>query len=194
MFSFFFFCKMYISKGSSAPTSLYMFLRLNEMRSSSEDVSWRDGVQRRVVRSREPALLLAASGGGGGDLWQHRRHQRPSSPLQARRPRLHPARLQQGEDCGLCHTWRSSVDDFCCSKFFPDDFMCVCEQKLTAYLDLTLRTCFVIPLNTSVVLPPQDLIDLFSQLMVSTVPPSSTWRHRWKSRLGWRTNRTHKSC
>lgn len=47
---------------------------------------------------------------------------------------------------------------------------CVCEQKLTAYLDLTLRTCFVIPLNTSVVLPPQDLIDLFSQLMVSTVP------------------------
>lgn len=44
----------------------------------------------------------------------------------------------------------------------------VCEQKLTAYLDLTLRTCFVIPLNTSVVLPPQDLIDLFSQLMVSS--------------------------
>uniref|UniRef100_A0A3Q2PKL9 Integral membrane protein 2 n=1 Tax=Fundulus heteroclitus TaxID=8078 RepID=A0A3Q2PKL9_FUNHE len=42
------------------------------------------------------------------------------------------------------------------------------NRKLTAYLDLTLRTCFVIPLNTSVVLPPQDLIDLFSQLMVST--------------------------
>ncbi|XP_003970165.2 integral membrane protein 2A [Takifugu rubripes] len=38
------------------------------------------------------------------------------------------------------------------------------NRKLTAYLDLTLRTCFVIPLNTSVVLPPQDLIDLFSQL------------------------------
>uniref|UniRef100_A0A3Q3B8X0 Integral membrane protein 2 n=1 Tax=Kryptolebias marmoratus TaxID=37003 RepID=A0A3Q3B8X0_KRYMA len=40
------------------------------------------------------------------------------------------------------------------------------HRKLTAYLDLTLRTCFVIPLNTSVVLPPQDLIDLFSQLIV----------------------------
>ncbi|XP_075999607.1 integral membrane protein 2A-like [Genypterus blacodes] len=39
------------------------------------------------------------------------------------------------------------------------------NRKLTAYLDLTRRTCFVIPLNTSVVLPPQDLIDLFSQLM-----------------------------
>ncbi|KAJ0050372.1 hypothetical protein NL108_018154 [Boleophthalmus pectinirostris] len=37
------------------------------------------------------------------------------------------------------------------------------NRKLTAYLDLTLRTCFVIPLNTSVVLPPQDLIrSLFS--------------------------------
>uniref|UniRef100_A0A3B5LP18 Integral membrane protein 2 n=1 Tax=Xiphophorus couchianus TaxID=32473 RepID=A0A3B5LP18_9TELE len=36
------------------------------------------------------------------------------------------------------------------------------NRKLTAYLDLTLKTCFVIPLNTSVVLPPQDLIDLFS--------------------------------
>lgn len=39
------------------------------------------------------------------------------------------------------------------------------NRKLTAYLDLTLRTCFVIPLNTSVVLPPQDLMDLFMQLM-----------------------------
>ncbi|CAL8306466.1 unnamed protein product [Arctogadus glacialis] len=39
------------------------------------------------------------------------------------------------------------------------------HRKLTAYLDLTLRTCFVIPLNTSVVLPPQDLMDLFMQLM-----------------------------
>ncbi|XP_055769965.1 integral membrane protein 2B-like isoform X2 [Salvelinus fontinalis] len=39
------------------------------------------------------------------------------------------------------------------------------QKKLTAYLDLTLRTCFVIPLNTSVVLPPQDLMDLFMQLM-----------------------------
>uniref|UniRef100_G3Q3U5 Integral membrane protein 2 n=1 Tax=Gasterosteus aculeatus aculeatus TaxID=481459 RepID=G3Q3U5_GASAC len=39
------------------------------------------------------------------------------------------------------------------------------NRKLTAYLDLTLRTCFVIPLNTSVVLLPQDLIDLFSQLI-----------------------------
>ncbi|XP_062856457.1 integral membrane protein 2A-like [Trichomycterus rosablanca] len=39
------------------------------------------------------------------------------------------------------------------------------KRKLTAYLDLTLGNCFVIPLNTSVVMPPQDLLDLFLQLM-----------------------------
>ncbi|XP_023672177.1 integral membrane protein 2A [Paramormyrops kingsleyae] len=39
------------------------------------------------------------------------------------------------------------------------------QRKLTAYLDLTLRSCYVIPLNTSVVMPPQDLLDLFVQLM-----------------------------
>uniref|UniRef100_A0A8C5HZW3 Integral membrane protein 2 n=1 Tax=Gouania willdenowi TaxID=441366 RepID=A0A8C5HZW3_GOUWI len=38
------------------------------------------------------------------------------------------------------------------------------NRKLTTYLDLTTRTCYLIPLNTSLVLPPQDLIDLFSQL------------------------------
>uniref|UniRef100_A0A3Q3AW59 Integral membrane protein 2 n=1 Tax=Kryptolebias marmoratus TaxID=37003 RepID=A0A3Q3AW59_KRYMA len=49
-------------------------------------------------------------------------------------------------------------------------------RLLTAYLDLTLRTCFVIPLNTSVVLPPQDLIDLFSQLILHTHLPSDSYR------------------
>ncbi|XP_036404521.1 integral membrane protein 2A-like isoform X1 [Megalops cyprinoides] len=39
------------------------------------------------------------------------------------------------------------------------------KRKLTAYLDLNLGNCFVIPLNTSVVMPPQDLLDLFQQLM-----------------------------
>ncbi|XP_061690537.1 integral membrane protein 2A-like [Syngnathoides biaculeatus] len=38
------------------------------------------------------------------------------------------------------------------------------NRNLTAYLDLTLGTCFVIPLNRSVVLPPQDLTDFLSQL------------------------------
>ncbi|KAM6953591.1 integral membrane protein 2A-like [Aplochiton taeniatus] len=53
-------------------------------------------------------------------------------------------------------------------RFYPGDPAYILHdfhKKLTAYLDLTLRTCFVIPLNTSVVLPPQDLLDLFMQLM-----------------------------
>ncbi|XP_036380204.1 integral membrane protein 2A-like [Megalops cyprinoides] len=39
------------------------------------------------------------------------------------------------------------------------------DSKMTTYLDLTLNTCFVIPLNTSVVMSPQDLQDLFEQLL-----------------------------
>ncbi|MEQ2163372.1 Integral membrane protein 2B, partial [Goodea atripinnis] len=32
--------------------------------------------------------------------------------------------------------------------------------RLTAYLDLNLNKCYVIPLNTSIVMPPRDLLDL----------------------------------
>ncbi|KAK6473625.1 integral membrane protein 2A-like [Huso huso] len=42
------------------------------------------------------------------------------------------------------------------------------DRKLTAYLDLQLDTCYVIPLNTSVVMPPRDLLDLFLQLMTAS--------------------------
>ncbi|XP_015207214.1 integral membrane protein 2A-like [Lepisosteus oculatus] len=42
------------------------------------------------------------------------------------------------------------------------------DRKLTAYLDLNLDTCFVIPLNSSVVMPPEDLLDLFVQLMTGS--------------------------
>ncbi|KAG2463553.1 ITM2A protein, partial [Polypterus senegalus] len=41
-------------------------------------------------------------------------------------------------------------------------------RKLTAYLDLKLSNCYVIPLNTSVVMPPRDLLDLFIELMTAS--------------------------
>uniref|UniRef100_A0A8D0BYP5 Integral membrane protein 2 n=1 Tax=Salvator merianae TaxID=96440 RepID=A0A8D0BYP5_SALMN len=40
------------------------------------------------------------------------------------------------------------------------------DRLLTAYLDLQLGNCYVIPLNTSVVMPPRNLIDLFAKLAV----------------------------
>ncbi|NWR66118.1 ITM2A protein, partial [Bucorvus abyssinicus] len=38
------------------------------------------------------------------------------------------------------------------------------DRLLTAYLDLQLGNCYVIPLNTSIVMPPRNLMDLFAKL------------------------------
>lgn len=44
------------------------------------------------------------------------------------------------------------------------------SQRLTAYLDLSLNKCYIIPLNTSVVMPPRDLLELLINFKV-TAPP-----------------------
>uniref|UniRef100_A0A3Q0R1V6 Integral membrane protein 2 n=1 Tax=Amphilophus citrinellus TaxID=61819 RepID=A0A3Q0R1V6_AMPCI len=61
---------------------------------------------------------------------------------------------------------------FCGVNYREEDFMIqeeeeVCQNSgsylfllLTAYLDLSLNRCYVIPLNTSIVMPPRDLLDL----------------------------------
>lgn len=48
-------------------------------------------------------------------------------------------------------------------------------QRLTAYYDLSLNKCYIIPLNTSVVKPPKDLVDLLNNMKV---PPPPTPRLR----------------
>lgn len=45
--------------------------------------------------------------------------------------------------------------------------VCVCSQKLTAYYDLSLNKCYIIPLNTSIVMPPRDLLELLAKSEVS---------------------------
>lgn len=40
-------------------------------------------------------------------------------------------------------------------------------QRLTAYLDLSLNKCYVIPLNTSIVMPPKDFLDLLINVKVT---------------------------
>ncbi|XP_024120055.1 integral membrane protein 2Ba isoform X2 [Oryzias melastigma] len=42
----------------------------------------------------------------------------------------------------------------------PADIVHDFERRLTAYLDLNLDKCYVIPLNTSTVMPPRDLMEL----------------------------------
>ncbi|XP_013364285.1 PREDICTED: integral membrane protein 2A isoform X2 [Chinchilla lanigera] len=38
------------------------------------------------------------------------------------------------------------------------------EKGMTAYLDMLLGNCFLMPLNTSIVMPPKNLVELFSKL------------------------------
>lgn len=45
--------------------------------------------------------------------------------------------------------------------------MCVSSQGLTAYYDLTLNKCYIIPLNTSIVMPPRDMLELLANFKVS---------------------------
>ncbi|EAW98590.1 integral membrane protein 2A, isoform CRA_a [Homo sapiens] len=38
------------------------------------------------------------------------------------------------------------------------------EKGMTAYLDLLLGNCYLMPLNTSIVMPPKNLVELFGKL------------------------------
>ncbi|CAJ0943853.1 unnamed protein product [Ranitomeya imitator] len=47
------------------------------------------------------------------------------------------------------------------------------DNLLTAYLDLQLQKCYIISLNTSVVLPPRNLMDLFMKLASGSYLPQT---------------------
>uniref|UniRef100_A0A3P8TQR8 Integral membrane protein 2 n=1 Tax=Amphiprion percula TaxID=161767 RepID=A0A3P8TQR8_AMPPE len=46
-------------------------------------------------------------------------------------------------------------------------------RGLTAYLDLSLNKCYVIPLNTSIVMPPRDFLELLVNVKAGTYLPQS---------------------
>ncbi|MGH0117473.1 UNVERIFIED_CONTAM: hypothetical protein FKN15_078167 [Acipenser sinensis] len=49
--------------------------------------------------------------------------------------------------------------------------------RLTAYLDLSLNRCYVIPLNTSIVMPPRDFLELLINIKAGTYLPQSYLIH-----------------
>ncbi|KAJ8383606.1 hypothetical protein AAFF_G00216790 [Aldrovandia affinis] len=59
----------------------------------------------------------------------------------------------------------------------PADIVHDFPRKLTAYLDLTLNKCYVIPLNTSVVMPPKDFLELLVNIKAGTYLPQSYLIH-----------------
>lgn len=46
-------------------------------------------------------------------------------------------------------------------------FLCLCHQGLTAYHDIALDKCYVIELNTTIVMPPRNLWELLVNVKVT---------------------------
>ncbi|KAJ8003573.1 hypothetical protein DPEC_G00149750 [Dallia pectoralis] len=59
----------------------------------------------------------------------------------------------------------------------PADIVHDFNRRLTAYLDLSLNKCYVIPLNTSIVMPPKDLLELLVNIKAGTYLPQSYLVH-----------------
>lgn len=59
----------------------------------------------------------------------------------------------------------------------PADIVHDFQRKLTAYLDLNLNKCYVIPLNTSVVMPPRDFLELVENIKLGSYLPQSYLLH-----------------
>ncbi|XP_006806461.1 integral membrane protein 2B-like isoform X1 [Neolamprologus brichardi] len=55
----------------------------------------------------------------------------------------------------------------------PADIVHDFSRRLTAYLDHFLGKCYVIPLNTSIVMPPKDFLDLLINIKAGTYLPQS---------------------
>ncbi|XP_061082511.1 integral membrane protein 2B-like isoform X2 [Conger conger] len=59
----------------------------------------------------------------------------------------------------------------------PADIVHDFPRKLTAYLDLSLNKCYIIPLNTSIVMPPKDFMELLVNIKAGTYLPQSYLIH-----------------
>ncbi|CAN9498520.1 unnamed protein product [Ophioblennius macclurei] len=59
----------------------------------------------------------------------------------------------------------------------PADIVHDFQRRLTAYLDLNLNRCYVIPLNTSIVMPPRDFLELLVNIKAGTYLPQSYLVH-----------------
>ncbi|XP_035605488.1 integral membrane protein 2B-like [Oncorhynchus keta] len=59
----------------------------------------------------------------------------------------------------------------------PADIVHDFHRRLTAYLDLFLNKCYVIPLNTSIVMPPNDFLELLVNIKAGAYMPQSYLVH-----------------
>ncbi|XP_061782182.1 integral membrane protein 2B-like isoform X1 [Nerophis lumbriciformis] len=81
-------------------------------------------------------------------------------------------RVLEREQVALIHV---PVPDF--EEGDPADIVHDFQRMLTAYLDLNLNRCYVIALNTSIVMPPRDFLELLVNVKSGTYLPQSYLVH-----------------
>uniref|UniRef100_A0A098LZF0 Integral membrane protein 2 n=1 Tax=Hypsiglena sp. JMG-2014 TaxID=1550645 RepID=A0A098LZF0_9SAUR len=87
-----------------------------------------------------------------------------------------PYFLPIAEEADIRETDNIAIIDVPVPKFSDSDPAAIVhdfDRLLTAYLDLQLGNCYVIPLNTSIVMPPRNLIDLFAKLATGSYLPQT---------------------
>ncbi|XP_017573457.1 integral membrane protein 2Bb [Pygocentrus nattereri] len=96
----------------------------------------------------------------------------PEEPAVSLRSIQETVRVMQDDEMTLIHV---PVPEFGDSD--PADIVHDFNKGLTAYLDLSLDKCYVITLNTSVVMPPRDLVDLLINIKAGTYLPQTYLVH-----------------
>ncbi|KAJ8352598.1 hypothetical protein SKAU_G00240740 [Synaphobranchus kaupii] len=81
-------------------------------------------------------------------------------------------RVLQDDEVELIHV---PVPEFADSD--PADIVHDFPRRLTAYLDLSLNKCYVTPLNTSMVMPPKNFLELLVNIKAGTYLPQSYLIH-----------------
>uniref|UniRef100_A0A803VXH8 Integral membrane protein 2 n=1 Tax=Ficedula albicollis TaxID=59894 RepID=A0A803VXH8_FICAL len=139
----------------------------------------------RGAGARGGAVLPAHRRGGRHPRGrQHRHHRRARAQVLRQRPCCHRARLRQGqcpcqcfaEEADIREDDNIAIIDVPVPKFSDSDPAAIVhdfDRLLTAYLDLQLGNCYVIPLNTSIVMPPRNLMDLFAKLATGSYLPQT---------------------
>ncbi|XP_030432506.1 integral membrane protein 2A [Gopherus evgoodei] len=89
---------------------------------------------------------------------------------------LEPYFLPIAEEADIREDDNIAIIDVPVPKFSDSDPAAIVhdfDRLLTAYLDLQLGNCYVIPLNTSIVMPPRNLMDLFAKLATGSYLPQT---------------------
>ncbi|KAI4545274.1 hypothetical protein MG293_005540 [Ovis ammon polii] len=97
----------------------------------------------------------------------------PANSLQGKEPYFPPVM----KEADICEEDNIVIIDVPVPRFSDSDNAAIIhnfENGMTAYLDLLLGNCYLMPLNTSTVMPPKNLVELFGRLAVCILDVNSS--------------------